>query len=79
MKTHRVAGGGGVQLHVVETGNPKAGPFCSSTAFRSVRWPGAGSWTPSWRVTIVSSRWICEGMVCRTSRATPTATPALGR
>jgi non-heme chloroperoxidase len=27
MKTHRIAGGGGVQLHVVETGNPKGRPI----------------------------------------------------
>jgi pimeloyl-ACP methyl ester carboxylesterase len=27
MKTHKVAGGGGVQLHVVETGNPRGRPI----------------------------------------------------
>ena len=27
MKTHRVSGGGGVQLHVVETGNPRGRPI----------------------------------------------------
>lgn len=27
MKTHRVSGGGGVQLHVVETGNPQGRPI----------------------------------------------------
>lgn len=27
MKTHKVAGGGGVQLHVVETGNPQGRPI----------------------------------------------------
>jgi pimeloyl-ACP methyl ester carboxylesterase len=27
MKTHRIAGGGGVQLHVVETGNPQGRPL----------------------------------------------------
>jgi non-heme chloroperoxidase len=27
MKTHRIAGGGGVQLHVVETGNPQGRPI----------------------------------------------------
>lgn len=27
MKTHRIAGGGGVQLHVVETGNPRGRPI----------------------------------------------------
>ena len=27
MKTHRVAGGGGVHLHVVETGNPQGRPI----------------------------------------------------
>jgi hypothetical protein len=56
MKTHTVAGGGGVQLHVVEAGNPVAGPFCSSTALGSRGWPGVDNWTPSWRVTIASSR-----------------------
>ena len=27
MKTHRIAGGAGVQLHVVETGNPQGRPI----------------------------------------------------
>jgi pimeloyl-ACP methyl ester carboxylesterase len=27
MKTHTVAGGGGVRLHVVETGNPQGSPI----------------------------------------------------
>ena len=27
MKTHRIAGGGGVQLHVVEAGNPDGRPI----------------------------------------------------
>jgi len=36
MKTHTVAGGGGVRLHVVETGNPLGRPMYFSMAPHNV-------------------------------------------
>ena len=40
MKTHRVAGGGGVQLHVVETGNQRGRPilFIHGASQCSLQW-----------------------------------------
>jgi non-heme chloroperoxidase len=40
MKTHNVAGGGGVQLHVVETGNPRGRPivFIHGVSQCSLQW-----------------------------------------
>ena len=43
MKSHTIKGGGGVALHVVETGNATGARFCSSTAFRSVGSRGVGN------------------------------------
>jgi hypothetical protein len=37
MKTHRVTGGGGVQLHVVEAGNERGRPSPTYT-FKLTRW-----------------------------------------
>ena len=62
MKTHQVAGGGGVQLHVVEAGNPGGRPILFIHGVRSHGLRGVDNWTPSWRVTIVSSQWICAVM-----------------
>jgi hypothetical protein len=42
MKTHRITGGGGVQLHVVETGTLRVVRLSSSTAPRSVGSSGVG-------------------------------------
>ena len=43
MKSHNIAGGGGIQLHLVERGNSRGAQLYSSMAFRSVRSPGTGS------------------------------------
>ena len=40
MKTYKIAGGGGVQLHVVETGNPNGRPivFIHGISQCSLQW-----------------------------------------
>ena len=47
MKHHTIAGGGGSRLHVVEAGNTRGRPICSSTASRSAGSPGTVSCTRS--------------------------------
>ncbi len=37
MKSHRVAGGGGTQLHLVETGNPRGRPIVFIHGFSQCR------------------------------------------
>ena len=47
MKTHKVAGGGGLQLHVVEAGNPAGLPILFIHGVSQSCLPGVDNWTPS--------------------------------
>ena len=65
-RTHRVQGGGGVELFVEETGNEdRVDPSCSSTASHSAASPGAASCAPTFATTCGSWPWTCEVMACR--------------
>ena len=73
-----VTGGGGVQLHVLEAGNPSGRPIlfihgmsqCWLTWSRQLRstWPTTSGWSP----------WICAATVSRRSPARATPTPGCG-
>ena len=75
--TH-VTGGGGVRLHVVETGNPAVAPFFSSTASLNPGSAGAARCSQTWRMTIDSSRWIFADTASPTNLARAMRMPTYG-
>jgi hypothetical protein len=79
MKTHRIAGGAGVQLHMVETGNPQGRPilFIHGASQCWLQWNR--QMNSSLRRSIDWSLWICEVVVSRTSRTMATTIQSCGR
>jgi hypothetical protein len=64
MKSHRVTGSGGVQLHVVEDAGNRG--VASSRISRPTAFPGAGARSRQMKlggeeILIDSSQWICNG------------------
>ena len=47
MKTYKVAGGGSVQLHVVEAGNPAGAPILFLHGFSQSSLAWSRHWTPT--------------------------------
>jgi pimeloyl-ACP methyl ester carboxylesterase len=79
MKAHLVTGGGGVQLHVVETGNPQGRPILfihgASQCWRQWNRQMNSSLADEHRLVALDMR----VMVSRTSHPTATMTRSCGR
>ena len=69
-KKHRIVGGGGVQLHAVETGNPRGRPIVFIHGFSQMRHGlEPTNAAPNWRTPSDSWRWICAAMGFRINRS----------
>ena len=80
MKNHKIKGGGGTRLHVVETGNARGRPILFIHGFSQCWLAWSRQMDSDLADDTGSSRWTCAVMVSRTSLATGYAdSRAVGR